>query len=72
MWVLFFIHTDTVQIQKEYQMNVEKTGSTQFPLRIPTEVKEWVKRRAERADRSQNWVIVKILEQVKKEEEARQ
>lgn len=53
-------------------MNVEKTGSTQFPLRIPTEVKEWVKRRAERADRSQNWVIVKILEQVKKEEEARQ
>lgn len=53
-------------------MAAKRGESTQFPLRIPTEVKEWVKRRAERADRSQNWVIVKILEEAKREEEARQ
>lgn len=44
----------------------------QVALRIPPDLKEWVQKRADRAERSMNWTIIKIIESAKKEEEARQ
>lgn len=49
-----------------------QSHSKQVALRIPSELKEWVQNRAERAERSMNWVIVKLIEKAKQEEEARQ
>lgn len=42
----------------------------QVALRIPSDLKEWVQKRADRAERSMNWVIVKLIEKAKTEEEA--
>lgn len=50
----------------------EKHDKASVMLRLPAPLKEWVKRRAEKVDRSMNWMVVKLLEQAKQEEEARQ
>ncbi|WP_082794255.1 Arc family DNA-binding protein [Thauera humireducens] len=50
----------------------EKQNMASMMLRLPAPLKEWVKSRAEKADRSMNWMVVKLLEQARKEEEARQ
>lgn len=50
------------------------TAATQTPfgLRMPQDLKSWVQDQAELKERSMNWVIVKIIERAKKEEEAKQ
>lgn len=34
-----------------------------FGVRMPSDVKAWIERKAEQMDRSQNYVIVKILKE---------
>lgn len=50
----------------------EKQVNKSVMLRIPEDLKDWVKKKAAKAERSANWTIVKIIEQAKREEEARQ
>lgn len=41
-----------------------------FPLRLPTELQEWVREKAAKDDRSQNYVLVKLVEEAKGRERA--
>jgi len=49
------------------QKHVGKTIS----LRIPVPLKEWLEQRARRQERSLNYVVTKLIEQAKAEQEAR-
>ena len=44
---------------------------TPFGLRMPEEVQDWVKKKAKREDRSQNYVINRILVRAMEEDLAR-
>lgn len=65
-------YRSNVLYEKEAIHMQAQSHSKQVALRIPSELKEWVQNRAERAERSMNWVIVKLIEKAKQEEEARQ
>ena len=43
---------------------------SQFNLRVPKELKDWVKLQAEKEERSMNYVAVKLLEKGRKMQEA--
>lgn len=49
-------------------MNLQRTP---FGLRMPEEVQDWIKRKAKREDRSQNYVINQILAKAMEAEDAR-
>lgn len=44
----------------------------QINIRMPNELKTWIQKRAERDERSMNWVVVKLIEKAKTEEEDKQ
>lgn len=41
----------------------------QFNLRVPKELKEWVRKQAEAKDRSMNYIALKLMEKGRKMEE---
>lgn len=44
---------------------------TPFGLRMPEEVQNWIKKKAERDDRSQNYVINRILSKAMEDDHAK-
>lgn len=42
----------------------------QFNLRVPKELKDWVRAQADSKDRSMNYIAVKLMEKGRKMEEA--
>ena len=53
---------------KGYQMKLQRTP---FGLRMPEELQDWIKMKAKREDRSQNYVINQILAKAMEEAHAR-
>lgn len=43
-----------------------------FALRLPPELKAWVEGRAERLDRSMNWVVCRLVEQAKQQQDQKE
>lgn len=43
-----------------------------YPLRMPPDVRAWVQQQADRKERSVHWVLLKLIEKAKQEEEAKQ
>lgn len=51
-------------------MSDKREPTLQYNARIPVRLHEWLKEKARAEDRSMNWMLVNILEGLKKSEEA--
>ncbi|WP_322629948.1 Arc family DNA-binding protein [Halothiobacillus sp.] len=51
-------------------MNDVQLQAVQLNVRVPAEIRDWLKEKAQEEDRSMNWILVNILESLKKSEEA--
>ncbi|MGH1374509.1 MAG: Arc family DNA-binding protein [Cellvibrionaceae bacterium] len=48
-----------------------KKNEEQFNVRVPKELKEWVRQQAEKEDRSMNYIAVRIMQKGREIEEGK-